>query len=135
MHRARWTVGEASARIPRWLPPTGWAALILVATSWPRLELSGVPEGSDKLGHFLMYAVLGLLTLRATRHPSRWAVATVAACGLLVFAAADEWHQRWIPGRSASFDDWIADSVGAVCGLLVYRLTYQSALRRRESLS
>lgn len=135
MDRVSWTDRGTSARLRRWLPPAGWAALILVATSWPRMRLDGVPEGSDKVGHYLMYGVLGFLTLRAVERPSRWTVAIRCALGLLVFAAADEWHQRWIPGRSASFDDWIADVSGAVSGLILYRLTSHAALVRRETTS
>lgn len=29
-----------------------------------------------------------------------------------LFAASDEWHQSFIPGRDASVLDWISDCVG-----------------------
>jgi VanZ family protein len=34
----------------------------------------------------------------------------VAAAGI---AALDEWHQQFVPGRSASLGDWVADVAGA----------------------
>jgi VanZ family protein len=39
-----------------------------------------------------------------------------------VFGAVDEWHQSFIPRRSMSFADWIADSSGALVGALTVRL-------------
>jgi VanZ family protein len=40
----------------------------------------------------------------------------IAAVGAL-----DEWHQDFIPRRSMSFADWIADSSGAIVGALLVR--------------
>jgi VanZ family protein len=40
----------------------------------------------------------------------------------------DEWHQQFVPGRSASVEDWIADALGAIAGTIAYT----SARARRE---
>jgi VanZ family protein len=29
------------------------------------------------------------------------------------YGATDEWHQRFVQGRFATVDDWIADALGA----------------------
>lgn len=78
----------------------------------------GVPH-LDKLVHLMLYAVLGLLLARALRQRgtvTRSAILS-AALGMALFAAADEWHQSWVPGRSADLADWAADVVGGVAGL------------------
>ena len=41
--------------------------------------------------------------------------------GWLGFAALDEIHQRFIPGREMSFWDFAADAAGLVAGYLVWR--------------
>jgi VanZ family protein len=74
----------------------------------------------DKAAHFSMYAVLaGLLTLHLTEITSRWRAVLIAIVIVSAFGAIDEWHQRFIPGRSTELADWRADSLGAVTGALV----------------
>ena len=76
----------------------------------------------DKLYHLLEYAALGFLVVRAllnTSHKifrhSPWIAALVVAS---LYAASDEWHQYFVQGRFASVADWIADSLGAILGVL-----------------
>ena len=86
----------------------------------------------DKLGHFALYAVLGLLMLRAaaTARPAPRIVLSVLTVASL-FGAADEWHQRFIPGRSQDAADWLADTLGAGSGVLAV-VAFRS---RREPLA
>ena len=102
----------------RWWPPMLWAAVILIGTSWPRIQLPPV-EGGDKLLHALVYTVLGVLTTRAALMGSRRA-ATLALVvgGIAIFGALDELHQAWIPGRYPSMADWWADALGGTAGSL-----------------
>jgi VanZ family protein len=110
----------------------GWASLILIATSIPipGALATASPAGADKLVHATMYAVLAWLTARGAATPSvRAAIVVFASVG--AFGAVDEWHQRFIPGRTPTPADLVADIVGAGFGVLAF----QSAHRRRESLS
>lgn len=77
-----------------------------------------------KGGHLTEYAVLALLTLRATNTSMRagrtggWHKA--AAIALLVaaaYAATDEFHQSFVPERTASVYDVLIDTTGAVVAL------------------
>jgi len=77
-----------------------------------------------------MYAVLAWLSARALAPSSLRAMLGVLAV-VSLFGAADEWHQRYIPGRSSDSFDWVADTVGAAVGVLAFQL----ARRRRESVS
>jgi VanZ family protein len=104
--------------------------VILVGTSIPGRELPqpGLPH-VDKVMHFLLYAVLGFLLARAMRTPVQrprprfGAGALLAAfAAIALFAAADEWHQRWVPGRSTDILDWCADLAGGTLSLMLAAL-------------
>ena len=73
--------------------------------------------GSDKLAHMLAYGVLaGTVLFALSEHqkntkPRIVMVFTVAFC--LFHGLSDEFHQSFIPGRTASVYDLVADCVGA----------------------
>jgi VanZ family protein len=96
--------------------------VILVLTSFPASAIpsTGVPH-IDKVMHFAMYGVLGALSvpavLAAAGTRGRTLVRALAA--IAVFAAFDEWHQHFIPGRSAEVADWAADVAGGSFALLL----------------
>ena len=107
----------------RWLPTLLWVVAIFVVSSIPGPAM-GAPlfPGCDKVAHFIEYSILGVAlrfwtegagggTGKARRR--RIAVVLVAA---LVFAALDEAHQKFIPGRTASIWDFAADACGLVVG-------------------
>ena len=118
--------------LQRFGPAVGWASLILIATSIPipSALASTAPSGADKLVHVTMYGVLAWLTARAFDLPVMRA-AIVAFAVVATFGALDEWHQRFVPGRTTDAADLVADIVGAGVGAIAF----QAAHRRRESLS
>ena len=94
--------------------------LVVVVSSWPGLQLPDVgARGLDKVAHFSQYAILAYLVLRGWgraaggkgRYPE-WILVVL----LVLFAAADEYHQDWIPGRDPDWHDWLADAAGILCG-------------------
>lgn len=114
----------------RWAPSVLWAGAILIATSIPGSALPSISPfaGADKVVHFAMYGILGALLGRALATGSvRFALLPLAAIALM--AAGDEWHQQWIPGRSADVHDWMADVAGATVGLTY---TYMARPRRER---
>ena len=114
----------------RWLPPTLWAALILILTSIPGSHIPVPPfRNLDKIVHLTIYGVLGWLTARAWMNGSRiTAVAVLALVAISLFGAMDEWHQQFIPQRSMDLLDWAADTTGATAGILLALL--QAARRK-----
>lgn len=121
---------------PRWWPPVLWMAFILVMTSWPRLQVDHIVRFGDKVAHFGGYLVLSVLAGRAafpSRRPSRTGLAIIATVSVL--ALLDELHQAWIPGRFPDVQDWLADVVGAIGGILLASLLFQMAPRRHRSAS
>ena len=110
---------RAAGRHRRWVPAALWAAGLLAATSWPNPDVPDVGSG-DKVVHAALYAVLTLLVARAEpRHVRRLASAAAIIAAGSAFGALDEWHQQFIPGRSRSTDDWVADTIGAALGAAV----------------
>lgn len=106
-----------------WLAVWGWAVAILVGTSIPGRQLPSSFPHADKLVHLALYGTLGLLVGRALALRGALGrglvAALVALAAVALFAAFDEWHQDFIPGRSSDRIDWLADVVGATAGLLV----------------
>lgn len=93
--------------------------------------------GLDKLLHALAYCLLTLgcaLWVRATwwhKHP--WLTRGLLAAVVLGYAAIDEVHQLFVPGRSASILDWLADALGAAVAIGI--IEFVRALKRRGVIS
>ena len=85
-----------------------------------------------KAAHVSEYAVLALLSFRAvatTFWPERaaFAAAIILSCSASL-AALDEFHQSFVPSRTASARDVVIDICGAAIGAAFYWL-----FRRRKS--
>jgi VanZ family protein len=127
-------VTHARRLVALWLPPVIYVAAIfwISSESNPSLPLPSWPH-ADKLAHGLAYAGLGALLCRAYGGSglvgaAAFALATLTAS---LYGASDEWHQSFVPHRSADAADWLADSVGAALGAFVWvRLR---ALRRHRA--
>ncbi|MBM7582188.1 VanZ family protein [Caldicoprobacter guelmensis] len=75
-----------------------------------------------KVAHFAVYFVLGVLTANALEIsgvPTFKAFAlALAIC--IVYAATDEIHQLFVPGRGSQIKDVLIDSAGAAVGIWGY---------------
>lgn len=89
-------------------------------------------SGLDKVVHFSVYAVLGLLVTRALDVPRTRVALLSAIASMTVFGLLDEVHQHWIPGRDASIADWAADILGATVGLLAANHLLSLARKRPD---
>ena len=101
-----------------WLTVAGYWAVLGTLTHLPPRYMPHV-EASDKIEHFLAYGLLaGLLGLTAwVTFPRRpWLVWTVLLLGL-AYGALDELTQPYFH-RTCDFEDWIADAVGTMAGIL-----------------
>jgi len=97
-------------------------------------QLEAIHLGLRKLGHLVEYFILAVLFMRALavefpRH--RW-IHRIGIAVLLasLYAASDEWHQSFVPGRTASVNDVIIDSCGAFLGALWFGLRHRKAVTR-----
>ena len=106
----------------RWAAPIAWMGLIFYLSSradYPSLLPSGWGDAQSILAHLAIYAVLALLWERALRtagirRPLLWAFAIATLYGV-----SDEFHQRFVPGRSGNGFDVATDAVAAALALSI----------------
>jgi VanZ family protein len=112
-----------------WGPVVGCAGLIFFLSSQSHPE-DQLPwffpiEVSDKVLHAVEYGVFALLCYRAFRWGAGPVVArqavVLAIVTVSVFGLTDEVHQYFVPFRDSSWQDWAADTIGAVIGVMSWR--------------
>ena len=69
-----------------------------------------------KIAHFTEYAILGFLAARAFRAHQRWFLISLAL--IVVYALFDEYHQSFVPSRTASIYDSFIDMAGGLSALI-----------------
>ena len=97
--------------------------------------LGHVPYG-DKLGHFLLFGMMGLLLDHAAkRHSLRplGLMIPTAPMALLVFVAAEELSQRWLSTRTFDLGDLAADFAGIGLFVVLGRVLDQMSARRQRA--
>lgn len=107
-------------------------------TSFWLLELLRLPVSEAFLrnaAHFLEFTGLAVLVFNAfyqTNGKSRPVLSFAIASA---YAATDEFHQLFVDGRACTFSDWITDSLGAACGIIVISIIFYifSCTRRGKS--
>jgi VanZ family protein len=139
-----------------WLPAIAWAVLI----SWASTDLFSsshtsrfivpvlhwvLPLASTetlerlhflirKSAHFTEYFAFGFLLLRAARGENRgWQIrwAMIALAIAAAYSALDEFHQSFVPSRTASPWDSLLDTTGAATAQLVFWLWFRFHSRNR----
>jgi VanZ family protein len=115
----------AAWRLLRWLPAAAQATLIFVLSAQPDLHLADEPLLDfilHKAGHLAVYAILAALVAWALDLPGavRSRVWTLAVVACLIYAATDELHQGFVPGRHPTPVDVAIDTFGALLGLAAY---------------
>jgi VanZ family protein len=145
-------------RFWRYGPLIIWAALIFIGSS-NLLSASNtsmfllrplhwlLPQASDttlrvlhliarKAGHLTEYAILALLAARAFRTSSRellrsrWFWASLFL--VIAYSLTDEFHQSFIPSRTASIYDSMIDSIGGLTALAV--LVFRTLRKHGQNL-
>jgi VanZ family protein len=77
-----------------------------------------------KGAHLAEYAILAVLLCSALRGPSgtgscflRWAKPGVVLALVILYAATDEFHQKFVPTRVGCVEDVLIDACGALLGI------------------
>lgn len=106
----------------RWAPVAAWMAVVFFFSSLSRLGLAArVP---DWISHPVEYGVGAALLCRALTAPGRAPRASSAAAAVLLatlYGVTDEYHQSFVPGRTADPADLAKDFLGATAAALLYR--------------
>jgi VanZ family protein len=83
-----------------------------------------------KVAHFTEYAILAYLAARAFRGSPRRGIANrwfIISLALVVcYALLDEYHQSFVPSRTASIYDSFIDMTGGLVALLIIRRRHEA---------
>ena len=90
-------------------------------------------DWTDKLLHFIGFGILGIFIARSLVRmwPGRYHLLTFLIGS--IYAASDEIHQHFIPGRSATYGDWIADTLGILFFATAYHFLFGKKLRLHQN--
>lgn len=123
----------------RWVPALLWCLIIYVSTDSPAFTADSTREllgplnfALRKGAHLASFGLLAVL-FRFALGPGRRAPGLIAWALTVVYAASDELHQRFVPGRGASLDDVLLDALGAALALLLWEGV--GRLRRKRQLA
>jgi len=136
-------------KVKAWIPVLIWMGVIYMFSAQPAsassqmsgslmkwlvgiIDVTPIPEmlGEEllhtlirKMAHFTVYFVLGVLVYRATHEGAKmeWKHIWIPFFICMAYAASDELHQLYVPGRSGQVTDVLIDSSGALLGILVTR--------------
>jgi len=91
-----------------------------------------------KIAHFTEYAILGFLAARAFRTSPRPTISQrwflICATLVVVYALIDEYHQSFVPSRTASIFDSLIDMAGGLTALLIVRRRAADSAHERGSV-
>jgi VanZ family protein len=140
--------------VTKWMPAIAWMLLIFAGSSdvlsaqqtskflvpfllWldPAMSyhtIAAIHMMVRKLGHLTEYAILATLLWRAlhgtfTAIPRRF-LAVVTFLIAAAFAASDEFHQSFIPSRTATVHDVFIDCVGAMFAIALCVMLSRTAV-------
>ena len=130
-----------------WLPVLAWMVIIFGASAdshsyqhssliiepllrwlFPNMsppDVARIHHLFRKSCHLAEYAIFGFLVFRALHYSANplpaWSWPRVGGALLIVFlyAASDEFHQSFVPTRTALFSDVLIDTAGGAFGLFV----------------
>ena len=108
--------------VPRWFPALLMMVVIFAFSAQPDDILPSFQNwdfGIKKMGHMIGYGLLALSYFHFLKYNKKqyW----LAWLMTLVYAATDEFHQSFVPGRNASiYDVLIFDNLGAIIMLCIH---------------
>jgi VanZ family protein len=134
----------ATEHLRSWLPALLWAcAIFFFSTDLFSSDNTAIVVGSlfgmlipgltghdvelfhglvRKLGHFTEYFIFTVLLARALRKENRGALSMrhylISLAVAILYAVSDEFHQTFVPSRSATVVDVWIDTCGGIAGIL-----------------
>ena len=114
------TSSEVSRGVGEWLVETFVPFLSERLEAMPVEQLEFLHTLLRKAGHFSEFFVLGVLAMLSVLQTKvRYRLLSALSFCALV-AAVDETIQLFVSGRSGQVTDVVLDSVGALCGIVVF---------------
>jgi len=118
---------ERARGLRLWLPVAACMLFIFLVSCIPAKNIpdTGIPN-FNKIFHLLEFIILGILLTRAFYHSYQCQCVNLIFIVILsigiasLYAASDEWHQYFVPGRDCDFFDFVYDLVGSIVGVFLY---------------
>lgn len=111
--------------IKYWLPVIIYGVFIFFVSCVPGKDVPSLFLYQDIVFHFLEYAVFALLINRAIKgccaRLARFKRLSWVLALAFTYALFDEFHQSFVPGRTASVFDIAIDAIGSLIGGLLRR--------------
>lgn len=110
-----------------------WMAVIYFLSSRPGSEFPATFDGADKIVHFVVFGILGVLLAGAFGRVGRefpWRRLLLVTTAVALYGVLDEFHQAFVPGRAPSAGDVVADAAG---GFVVTAVAYRFWLPARQA--
>jgi VanZ family protein len=100
-----------------------YVMVIFTATHWPQLKINA-PGRPDLWIHLTVFSLWTVLLTMLARFGPRWSRVNICTAGIvtLAYAAFDESTQVFIPGRTATLEDYGANAGGVLLGTSVLLL-------------
>jgi VanZ family protein len=109
-HFSDLNTGEVVGLVLSWLFP-----------NMPNGDIESMRAIIRKFGHWSEYFILAVLFLWAVRNETgrKWRLphTIYTLIFVLIYASGDEFHQSFVPSRTASFGDVMINALGGVCGI------------------
>jgi VanZ family protein len=117
-----------------------WLIIIMTVSSIPKLPVMKIETDKgtirlDYLIHICEYASLAFfvfLTFAGSRFRISLKKYLVLTAGLILFALADEFHQKIIPGRTFNMKDIYSNFAGILAGLVFCVVVFNILKRKQE---
>ena len=108
-----------------WFPIIICYLIIFIQSSYPSIKTTPELPHIDKMLHFVAYALLGALFLRAfktsrIKNNVKLMLILSILCSSL-YGISDEIHQYFVPYRDADLMDVLADMLGGIMGVYIYQ--------------
>jgi VanZ family protein len=124
----------------RWIL-TFWIITISVVSSIPHLPTPKIETGKgvirlDYLMHFCEYGALiflSLLSFSGTKLTLSFKRYFLIILSVAVFALADEFHQKLIPGRTSNTRDILSNITGVIAGALICFLLFKKFEKQQNT--
>jgi len=117
--------------LTRWLPVILWAAVIFTFSSIPQIKVSEFfiwDFIAKKTAHVSEYAILFALIFRATS--GNYVLSFTLT---MLYAATDEFHQSFVPGRTSTFFDLGFDLTGAnIAAYIIWKLKLLAHIKPKK---
>ncbi len=116
-----------------------WLALF-IGTTLPTDKIPQLFKVQDKFEHFFGYFGLAVLVHLWLHFQNRWSFLREKAylfsfLIITCYAALDEIHQLFIPGRDCDILDWTADSIGGLIGATLIFLFIKASTKKNVPAS